>query len=64
MKASYDESPAAVGSSTASAATIAGSYGRAPGKRSSKRENALQAQLTDLSDRLNLNLAEAELEWT
>ena len=27
-----------------------------------QRENALQGQLADLSDRLNLNVAEAELE--
>ena len=56
----HDESSATVGCSTANVAAVAGKDGNAAGKRSSERENALQAQLAELLDRRNRITAESE----
>ena len=56
--ASRDESSAAVGSSTASAATIA--VMESQQASAAQREHVLQAQLADLLDRWNRSAAQAE----
>ena len=59
--ANCDESPAAVGELNSKRCNKCRQLRTRSRQAQSQRENALQAQLADLSDRLNLNMAEAEL---